>query len=323
MHGLWLENQKPVYRQDLPAPEPAAGEALVEVRLAGICGTDLQLLNGYYPFTGIPGHEFVGRVVRAQGFPQWEGRRVVGEINIGCGECSECRANGSAHCLERQVLGIKGRHGAFAEQLVLPVRNLHAVPDSVPDESAVFTEPVAAAVRILQQIHIRPSDHVVVVGAGRLGQLIAQVLYTTACHLTVVARHTAQREQLSARGIRTVEEDSLPHGTADVVVEATGAPGGLAAARRLVRPRGTVVLKSTYAGSVTLELSGLVVNEIRVIGSRCGPFGPALRLLEQAKVDPRGLIDKVFPLEETPAALHAAAARGAMKILVRPQPRSR
>lgn len=317
MAGVWLEQGELRYRQDLPVPAVAEGEALVKVRLAGVCATDLQLLRGYYPFCGIPGHEFVGEVAAAPGQPSWLGRRVCGEINIGCGVCPDCRQGLAMHCRERQALGIKGRDGAFAEYLRLPLANLHAVPDSVADECAVFCEPLAAALAILQAVHLCPCDAVLIVGAGRLGQLIARVLRLLGCRLALVVRHEQQRRLAEAVGVACLAEDEVPPQEFAVAVEASGAPGGLQLARRAVRPRGTVVLKSTFHGDTPLNLSPLVVDEVRLVGSRCGPFAPALRLLEQGLVDPRPLIDAVLPLAQGVDALAQAARPGALKVLLR------
>jgi len=315
MKGVWLENQRIAYRDDLAEPVPMAGEALVRVRLAGICGTDLQLLNGYYPFTGIPGHEFVGEVVDAPGQPAWHRRRVVGEINLACGACRQCRAGRTRHCETRSVLGIKDHHGAFAEFLTLPTANLHPLPDTVSDNAAVFTEPLAAALQITQQVQIQPPDAVLVIGAGRLGQLIAQALHTAACNVTVVGRYPAQRHLLTTRGITVIEEQDIPEHAMDVVVEATGSPAGLEAALRAVRPRGTVVMKTTCGGTAAVDLSRLVVDEITLVGSRCGPFQPALGLLEDQRVDPACLIQGCYPVQLAAAAFTAAAAKGALKVL--------
>jgi 2-desacetyl-2-hydroxyethyl bacteriochlorophyllide A dehydrogenase len=316
MKGVWLENQRIEYRDDLSDPTPGPGEAVVRVRLAGICGTDLQLLNGYYPFTGIPGHEFVGEVVEAPENPEWRGRRVVGEINVTCGTCRQCRAGRPTHCDTRAVLGLNNHNGAFAEYLTLPMANLHTVPDSVSDAAAVFAEPLAAALQIPEQVHIRPSDAVLVIGAGRLGQLAAQVLQGTACALTVAVRYPAQRALLTARGIAVIDAQDIPARSMDVVVEASGSPAGLEAARRAVRPRGTLVLKSTCAGQSADDLSRLVVDEITLVGSRCGPFPSALRLLAQGRVDPVPLVQKRFTMSDASAAFAAAAAKGALKVVL-------
>ena len=317
MKALWLEDQHLSLR-DVPVPDAAdGGEALIRVRLSGICGTDLELTRGYYPYAGIPGHEFVGDVVDAPD-PEWIGARVVGEINDACGTCATCRAGRPTHCESRSVLGIVARDGVHAEYTSLPLANLHRVPDSVSDDAAVFTEPLAAALEILEQVHVVPTDRVLLVGAGRLGQLIAQVLALTGADLHVVARHALQGALLGARDIPTIAEEAVEPRIYDVVVEATGSPDGLAVARRAVRPRGTLVLKSTYAGEVTLDLSPFVVDEITIVGSRCGPFAPALRLLQRGEVDPTVLIAQRFGLERGVEAFARAAERGMMKVLLEP-----
>ncbi|GAB4249405.1 MAG: alcohol dehydrogenase catalytic domain-containing protein [Acidobacteriota bacterium] len=314
MRGLWLEAGRLELREDLP--EPVGEEVLVRVELAGICNTDLELLRGYFEFTGVPGHEFVGVVAESRG--RWEaGQRVVGEINAGCHRCSTCRAGRPRHCPQRTVLGIQGRDGAFREYLSLPEENLHAVPDGIADEAAVFVEPLAAAVRILEQVHLSPSERVLLIGAGKLGQLIARVLRLTGCELQVLARHRHQQERLERLGIAALLDfpESLHHGF-DAVVEASGTPAGLATALQALRPEGLLILKSTYADRVSLDVSRLVVDEVRWLGSRCGPFPPALRLLEEGLVDPRDLVEAVYPLEDFRRAFSHAGRPGAYKILL-------
>ncbi len=316
MKALWLENNQIRLRDDLPLPAKP-GEALIKVRLAGVCGTDLEMVKGYYPFTGILGHEFVGEVVKIDDARhEWVGKRVVGEINAVCGSCEQCRNGRPSHCEQRTVLGISGRDGVFAEYVNLPRENLHLVPDSVSDEAAVFTEPLAAALEIQQQVQIKPTDRVLLVGAGRLGQLIAQTLALTGADLRVVARHPLQQSLLSARGIRLMDEAEVQAWRYDVVVEATGSTAGFELARKAVRPRGTFVLKSTYKGAITLNLSPVVVDEVTIVGSRCGPFAPALRLLEKKEVDPTGLIMARFGLADGVQALAEAGKRGMLKVVV-------
>ncbi|MBN1811854.1 MAG: alcohol dehydrogenase catalytic domain-containing protein [Anaerolineae bacterium] len=315
MRALLLDKGLQVV-EDYPTPEPASGEALIRVHIAGICNTDLEFVAGYKQFSGIPGHEFAGVVERAPGAESWEGRRVVGDINAACGECPTCKAGHPTHCPDRTTLGISGRSGAFAEYLTLPVRNLYPVPTSIPNEIAVFTEPLAAACEILEQVHVRPTDRVVVLGDGKLGLLCAQVLALTGCNLIVVGRHEEKLSILTQRGIQTtMNGDSLAR-SADLVIEATGHPGGYAVARRLVRPRGTIVLKSTYHGSINADLTTVAVDEIALVGSRCGPFAPALRLLEQRLVDVIQLIQARYPLTEAVAAFEHAAQPGTLKVLV-------
>jgi threonine dehydrogenase-like Zn-dependent dehydrogenase len=302
-------------REDYPRPVPPPGEALVRVRLAGICNTDLEIVRGYMGFRGVLGHEFVGTVEEAED-RSLIGQRVVGEINAYCGECPTCRAGRPTHCPHRTTLGIWGRDGAFAEYLTLPVRNLHKVPDTISDEEAVFTEPLAAALEILEQVHLRPTDRVVVLGDGKLGLLVAQVLALMGCDLLAVGRHREKLAILARRGIPTLLEAEAEGLAADVVVECTGRPEGFAAARRILRPRGMLVLKSTYHGGVEADLTGLVVDEITLVGSRCGPFPPALRLLQRGLVDVQPLISAVYPLDRGMEAFARAAEPGVLKVLL-------
>lgn len=317
MKALWLENGKLLVREDVPTPQPGPEEALVRVRLAGICGTDLEMVRGYYPFTGILGHEFVGHVVEARD-ATWVGRRVVGEINVVCSTCDMCRRGLGRHCRNRTVLGILGRNGAFAEYLTLPLANLHPIPDSIPDEVAVFTEPLAAALEILEQVHLHPTHRVLVVGAGRLGQLIVRVLVLTGAHVDVVVRRERPRRLLADLGVGFLHPDEVPTGAYDVVVEATGNPQGFALARKALQPRGIFVLKSTYAGHLQADFSRVVVDEQTLVGSRCGPFNAALRLWERRLVDPRNLIEAVYPLEQGLEAFDQAAQPGTLKVLLKP-----
>jgi threonine dehydrogenase-like Zn-dependent dehydrogenase len=296
--ALWLQDRALAVRDDVPAPHAPSGEAVVRVLLAGICNTDLELVKGYYPFTGVPGHEFVGVVDAAPDAPQWVGRRVVGEINAACGACAECAAGRRTHCERRTVLGIVARHGTFAQALALPLANLHEVPDGLPDALAVFTEPVAAALEIQEQVAVGAEQRVVVVGAGKLGQLIAQTL--------------------AALGIATATPDGIPARRADVVVECTGHPEGLALAKAAVRPRGTVVLKSTYQGETAVNLSPFVVDEVTLVGSRCGPFAPALRALAEGTVRVDHMVHARYPLARAVEAFRHAARPGVLKVLVEP-----
>lgn len=316
MLGLWLENRSLAVRDDLPMPAVTSDEALIRVIMAGICGTDLQLLKGYYPFTGIPGHEFVGEVIEAPAAPHIIGKRVTGEINIPCGYCHVCNMGLPKHCLNRQVLGIKNRNGAFAQYLSLPIGNLHIVPDMLSDDRAVFSEPVAAAAQILHQVTVTPDSKVLVVGAGRLGLLIAQVLQTTRCRLQVVARYNKQHRILQHFGIAATTEQRLPEGAMDIVVEATGCAAGLESALRAVRPAGTIVLKSTYAAATKFQFSRIVVDEIKIVGSRCGPFQSALEKLTEASVDPTPLIEGRFPLQDANEAFVLARQPGVLKVLL-------
>lgn len=314
MKALWLENKHLQLRTDVPIPEIPPGEALVRVVRAGICNTDLELLKGYYPYSGILGHEFVGIV--EQGPSQLVGKRVVGDINAVCGNCHFCRSGQPTHCENRTVLGIVNRNGAFGEYLTLPIENLHPVPESVPTDVATFTEPLAAALEIQQQVQVRPDDRVLVVGDGKLGQLVAQTLALTGCNLLVVGRHQEKLANLAARGIQTGLADAVTDRSFDLSVECTGNPEGFAIARRALRPRATLVLKSTYAGQLTFDASSLVVDEITLIGSRCGSFPPALQLLAENRVDVEPLIHARYSLSEGLAAFDRAQKRGVLKVLL-------
>ncbi|MGA2266304.1 MAG: alcohol dehydrogenase catalytic domain-containing protein [Phycisphaerae bacterium] len=306
---------KAMLKKDYPAPQPSRGEALVAVRLAGVCSTDLEVLKGYMGFTGVMGHEFVGQVV--EGPAEWKAKRVVAEINCVCGRCDMCRSGLSNHCRDRTVIGIAGRDGVFAQQVALPAANLHEVPASVSDEQAVFAEPLAAAYQITRQVTFQPSDTVVVLGDGRLGQLVARVLRPMARKLVLVGKHASKLEVAEKQGIETIRvEDFRPQASADVVVEATGSPAGLELAMRAVRPRGKIVLKSTFAAAAGLNLSPLVVDEITVIGSRCGPMDQALAALAGGKVDVSALISRRYPLEQATDALKAAADPRNIKVLI-------
>lgn len=317
MTALWLENNNLTVRErEVPTPKP--GEVLIRLHLAGICGTDLQLLSGYYPFTGIIGHEFVGEVVAAPDSSPWLGKRVVGEINVTCGDCPACRAGRPTHCERRTVLGIAGRDGVFCEYFTLPERNLHFVPDEIDDALAVFVEPLAAACQIARQIEFGREDRVLIIGAGRLGQLIAEVLSRRCRKLIVLAKHPGQETRLKKRGITTVKREQLADHSMDVVVEATGDPSGFFIAMKAVRPRGTIVLKSTYHGHLTANFSELVVNEITLLGSRCGPFDDALRLMSEDSTLADDMVEASYPLTEGLSAFEHAAKHGAQKILLCP-----
>ncbi|WP_437595883.1 alcohol dehydrogenase catalytic domain-containing protein [Sorangium sp. So ce590] len=313
---------------DRDPPSITAGMAVVEVRCAGICNTDLEITKGYMGFRGTLGHEFVGEVV--DGPAAWRGRRVVGEINFACGLCTTCARGLGRHCPARTVMGIVGADGALAERVAVPVANLHAVDDRVDDEEAVFTEPLAAAFAILEQVRVAPGTSALVFGDGKLGLLIAQVLHQAGARVLAVGKHEEKLALLRAQGIATelfrpvAPADTgaaPPQGTwagepAELVVEATGTAEGFTRAVRATRPRGTLVLKSTVAGLSSVHLADLVVHEITVVGSRCGLFDPALRALKGRTVDVRSLVSARLPLERAEEALRAAAAPGALKVLV-------
>jgi threonine dehydrogenase-like Zn-dependent dehydrogenase len=301
---------------DYADPIPLPGEARIRTTLAGICRTDLEILHGYAGFQGVLGHEFVGIVDQAED-PALIGQRVVGEINIACGVCDMCRGGRPNHCSARTALGIRGRDGVMAEQFCLPARNLHPVPDNVPDRVAVFTEPLAAACEVLEQVHIQPTHRVVVLGDGKLGLLVAQVLALTGCDLIAVGRHPEKLAILEARGIPTQIGNQGLAGRADLVVECTGRAEGFDVGRRLVRPRGTIVLKSTYHGMVEIDLSRLVVDEVQIVGSRCGPFPAAMRLLAEGLIDVIPLIEAEYSLDKALLAFEHAGQRGARKVLLR------
>ena len=299
-------------------PPASAERALVRVRLAGVCSTDLQLLKGYMDFRGVPGHEFVGEV--HEGPAEWLGKRVVAEINFGCGRCEACGRGLQRHCPTRQVMGILDADGSFAEYLAVPLANLHAVPDAVSDEAAVFTEPLAAAFEILEQIPVKPGIQAVVLGDGKLGLLCAFVLHQAGAAVTVVGRHDSKLALARKAGMRAVNLSDWQPQAVDLVVEATGSPAGLQRAIAAVRPRGTLVLKSTLAEDHTLSLAPLVINEVTVVGSRCGPFPPALAALAHDRIPVSALIEAAYPLSAGLQALNHAGQRGARKVLLRATP---
>ncbi len=313
MHALVYKDNKLTFQSEYPTPERQPGEALVRVRLAGICSTDMEIMKGYMGFEGVPGHEFVG-VVEACDDESLLGERVVGEINAGCGDCELCRSGMENHCAERTVLGILGRDGAFADYLTLPGKNLHIVPDSVADEEAVFSEPLAAAFEIPEQVNIKKSDRVCVLGDGRLGLLAAQVLSLTGCSLTLSGRHEEKMGLLGGRGIKTGA--SLEKKSFHIVIDCTGSESGLSEAFDLVRPRGTVVLKTTMAERSKVDLNRAVIDEISIVGSRCGPFVPALNFLKEGTVSVREMIDKTFPLEKGVEAFDYVREKRPLKVLI-------
>lgn len=308
-------DQRLEYRTDYPDPVAPAGESIVRVRLAGICGTDLEIARGYMNYRGVPGHEFVGTVVET-GEPGLRGRRVVGEINAGCGRCVDCAAGRERHCAKRTVLGILGRDGAFADFLRLPDRNLIPVPDSVSDEVAVFTEPLAAAYEILEQVHLPHNDAIVVLGDGRLGALVALMLKSAGYDPVVAGRHGEKLARLGGLGLKCVEESSLDN-KFDVVIECTAHGSGLNRALELVNPRGKIIMKSTAADAAPINLAPVVVNEITVVGSRCGRFRPALDALASGRIDPRPLISSTCELADGQSAFEAASRPTNFKILLR------
>jgi len=315
VNAVYLEAGR-VQTRPVFLPERPAGFALIRLLVAGICNTDLELQRGYYGFSGIPGHEFVGEVIAAD-TPALIGKRVVGEINLACGECSWCRRELGRHCPHRTVLGIVRHPGAFSQFLTLPERNLHVVPDSIPNEIAVFTEPVAAACEILDQVRIPPGSPVAVLGDGKLGLLIAQVLQVSGGKVHLFGRHPEKLRIAEAAGVETeVAGGHLPEAEFAWVVDATGSPAGLRAAVRMVQPRGTVILKSTVHGEVPVDTAPVIVNEITLVGSRCGLFEPALALLQREAIDVASLISGRFGLTDAAAAFEQAAKPGVLKILL-------
>ncbi|HEX7229711.1 MAG TPA: alcohol dehydrogenase catalytic domain-containing protein [Candidatus Binatia bacterium] len=315
MRALYWDGRELSFLPSFDAPTPES-TALIKVHLAGICATDLQIFAGYMAFTGVPGHEFVGSV--EQGPAELIGKRVVGEINFGCGECPACRQRLDRHCPNRRVMGILNANGAFAEYVAVPCKNLHLVPENITDEEAVFVEPLAAAFEILTQIHPTPGDDVLVLGDGKLGNLCAQVLQLTGANVTALGKHSDKLSLLNNLGIRTqLLEKWQPH-LFDIVVEATGSLSGFELALSAVRPRGTLVLKSTIAGMHQVSLAPLVINEINVIGSRCGPFPQALAALSAKQVSVTPLIEEIYRLDDGLSAVGRAGKRGTRKILLRP-----
>ena len=307
--------------------------ALVRVRLAGICNTDVGILGGYHNFRGTPGHEFVGEIAEVRGVSEreqarWIGRRVVGDINVTCSAygykpaCVFCRRGLKTHCARRTVLGIVAHNGAFAEYLALPLENLHAVPDAIRDEQAVFVEPLAAACEILDQINIEKFSDAAVLGDGKLAQLIARVLRTQLRHVVMYGKHEKKLALARLVGVKTKRVHGNTSDTKRIirnyglVVEATGSPSGLALAQQLTEPRGTLVLKSTFHGAAPVETWPMVVKEITVVGSRCGPFAKAIALLRSGKVDPTALITRTLPLAEADKAIQFAQKKGVMKVLL-------
>ena len=313
-------------RTDVAVPKPAPGEVLVAVRVAGVCSTDLEILKGYMDFRGVMGHEFVGEVVdvgggdRSAKLKKWLHKRVVAEINCVCGGCEMCRRGLSAHCTDRTVLGIDKRDGVFAEYVTVPATNLHEVPEAVSDDEAVFVEPLAAAFQVIHQVKIHRKASVVVLGDGRLGQLVARVLKLVHRSPLLVGRHAAKLEAAEKQGIQTaLADDFVARAAVDFVVDATGSASGFELAMRTVRPRGTIVLKSTFAAETGCALGSfapLVINEITVVGSRCGPFPEAIKALAAREVDVAALLSRRFGLADATAALQAAGNPDNIKVLI-------
>ena len=303
-----------LHLRDIPKPSHH-NESLVKVSLSGICSTDLEIVKGYAGFQGTIGHEFVGLAQDGE----LAGRRVVGEINAGCGTCEDCRAHDSRHCSARTVLGIVGRDGSHAEYISLPQRNLLEIPDNVSDQMAVFVEPLAAAIGILELVGVARNMRIAVIGDGKLGLLCAMVLRLHADDVRLIGKHQEKISIVEAAGVRGVLLENAPSsGPFDLIVEASGSESGFSTALDLVRPRGTIVLKSTFSGTPTWDASKIVVNEVKVVGSRCGRFEPAIELLSTGKIDPTPLISATFPLSEGVNAMRRASENGILKVLLRP-----
>lgn len=320
-----------VLDKNYPMPTAVEGEALIRVSLVGICNTDQEIVRGYMGFHGVLGHEFVGVVEEIYGnsskeqYGDFIGQRVVGEINAAChrADCVYCQRGMPTHCPQRTTLGIVNRDGAFADYVLLPVENLHLVPEHVSDEEAVFVEPLAANFEIVEQVHLKPTDSVVILGDGKMGQLAAQVLPLTGCEVIMIGKHEEKLALAAQRGVQTYKLENPQrfalenNRRVDVVVECSGSSQGLEMALSIVRPRGTLILKSTVADRTTLHLAPIVIDEIRVQGSRCGPFAPALRALSQQLVDVRPLISARYPLDEGLKAFQHSTQNGVMKVLMR------
>ncbi len=312
--------------QERPEPRAAASEVVVDVDLAGICNTDLEIAKGYMGFTGTLGHEVLGRVTEGPdggAVPEaWRGKRVVTEINCSCLACPTCLHGGRSHCPHRTVLGILNKDGGLADRVAVPTANLHVVPDGMPDDTAVFIEPLAAALHAYDDAPARPGERVCVIGDGKLGLLMAIGLAARAGDLgraVLVGRHREKLELAERAGLAVVLEKDFDETGFDLVIEGTGHPSGLAKALAIVRPRGTVILKSTYAGAADVDLAPIVINELKIVGSRCGDFARAIEVLNAGKIDPAALISERHPLADAEHAFERAGADGVLKVLVAPE----
>ena len=316
MRATAFDGKKLIFDGNYPDPNP--DEALVKISLAGICGTDLEILDGYMDYQGILGHEFVGVVIKSKN-KDLIGKRVVGEINVGCGKCPSCEKGLERHCPHRTVLGILKRNGTFAEFLSLPEKNLHVIPESVTDQQAVFVEPLAAAFEIIEQIDLNPDWNVAIVGDGRLANLITCVLKLYCSNITCFGKHEKKLEKIKKLGIKTkISIDSNEEHQFDLVIEAAGNNSGFHDAMKLIKPRGTVILKSTIASKGNLDLTSAVINEIKLIGSRCGTFRPAIEALASKKISIDHLIDSTYPLEKFKEAIEYAKKSNTLKVFLKP-----
>ncbi len=303
------------FEKNYPSPVPGKGESLIGVKMAGVCATDKEIISGYMDFKGVPGHEFVG-IVKESENKELLGRRVVGEINIGCGKCTWCERGESNHCPTRSVLGILNKDGAFAELLTIPNKNLHIIPDSITNEEAVFVEPIAAAFEIIEQLGEMDDKRVAILGDGKLGILTAKVLSLTGADLTLVGKHPGKLDIVSDLDIHRILLDELKETYFDVAIDCTGSSGGLAVAINITKPRGTIVVKTTVSGSRVVDTNSVVINELTIIGSRCGPFLPAIKALECKLIDVKPLITKLMPLDDGKSAFKEAQKKGVLKILI-------
>jgi threonine dehydrogenase-like Zn-dependent dehydrogenase len=317
MQALYLDNNSVIFLDDYPKPSVGKEQTIIQVIYAGICSTDLELVKGYAGFSGVPGHEFVGVVEQSEDV-NWIGQRVVGEINLGCAECAVCLGHGTAHCPHRTVLGIIKKDGAFADYLTLPMANLHQVPGTIEDRVAVFTEPLAAALRIREQVVVPPSERIAVVGPGKLGLLIGQVMALNGTEVIMLGRRPESLDFAQGLGLKTDLVDAALDNSFGFVIEATGNEEGLANSLRIAKPQGTLVMKSTFSGLANIDLTKLVVGELSVIGSRCGPFEPALRLLSRGAIEVESMIEAEYSLVDGIKAFEHATRPGARKILLKP-----
>ncbi|KPJ63277.1 MAG: alcohol dehydrogenase [Planctomycetes bacterium DG_23] len=317
MKAIVYDGKSVKFEPDYPRPRRPSGEALIKMIVSGICRTDLEIAKGYMDFQGVLGHEFVGEVTYCEN-KEWLGKRVVGEINCSCGRCGYCRAGLRYHCPDRTVLGIKERDGSFAEYFTLPEKNLHIIPEKIDNETAVFAEPLAACCQILRQTSIGPGEDVVILGDGKLGLLMAQVLDRTGCRLLAVGKHPHKLGILQKRAISTALMSEIPKAKFDMVVECTGSPGGISMALDLVKPRGIIVLKTTLAEKTLAHLAPIVINEVTIVGSRCGPMDMALAALEKGQVTVKPLITDIFPLDEAQKAINRAHESDSIKVLLKP-----